>query len=400
MSRYIVVFCLSVICLPLLAADHGKATSVSPWLYKKLTKTEKQISQKSYAAAQSTLQKILADVDQGSYEQATVLRSLSSVYALQGKYRKAASTLKKCLNLNVLPNKQKLQSMLNLGQLYMATEQYALAVSTLAPWLAKNPNPDAEISALLANAYAQLKKYRKALPHIKKAIAKSRKPPESWYQLNLALYYELKNYQSAADLLTKLIRRNPDRKAYWEQLASVYQQLKKYKKALSIQHLAFKKGLLSSEKDILALANLYLYIGSPYKGAALLNDALKRRQIRQSSRNWETLANAWQQAKEFDKAVSALEKASSLNEKGSLYRQLGQIFVEQEKWQQAIKAFNQAIAKGGVKQMGSTYLLLGMSHYELNNLTKARQSFNKASRYPKQRKASAQWLDYIKSNES
>ncbi|WP_031434307.1 tetratricopeptide repeat protein [Methylomarinum vadi] len=395
MKRFLslIVFC----CIVQIgyAADNDKPATVSPWLYKKLTKTEKLIAEKSYQAAEKNLYSLLKKVDQGGYEHATVLRSLSSVQALQGHYRKAAELLEQCLALKVLPEQQQQQSILNLGQLYMATEQYRRAVETLQPWLAKNPKLDAELSALLANAYAQLKKYRQALPHIKRAIATSKKPVESWYQLELALHYELNEYAAAAKLLRQLIQQYPNKKEYWEQLSSVYQQLKQFKKAVTIQHLAYKKGLLNSEKEILALTNLFLYTGSPYRGAKLLSDALANRQVRGNSRNWETLANAWQQARELDKAIDALEKASSLNDKGVLYQQLGQIYVEQEHWDKAVQAFNKAIAKGGLKHAGSVYLLLGMSHYELHNVKQARSAFNTAKKYGKQKKAALQWLDYL-----
>lgn len=380
------------------AADKDKTVTVSPWVYKKLSKAEKQIAGKSYSTARQTLQKLLNDVDKGSYEQAVILRSLSSVYALQNQYGKAAELLEQCLALKVLPESQAQQAMLNLGQLYMASEQYAKAVKILQPWLARNPRPDAELSALMANAYTQLKQYRQALPHIKKAIANSKKPVESWYQLNLALYYELKDYRAATGLLQLLIRRHPDKKDYWEQLASVYLQIKDHKKAASIQHLAYKKGLLTTEKELLNVVNLFLYIGSPYKGANLLADALNNRKVRNTSTNWETLANAWQQARELDKAILALETASKLNDKGSLYQQLGQIYVEQERWRQAVSALDNALGKGGLKQPGSAYLLLGMSHYELGNLSGARQAFGKAAKYGKQRKAAMQWLDYLQEN--
>ncbi len=394
--KIIYLFCLGLlVSLSAFAADKSKAATVSPWLYKKLVKTEKLIAQKSYQAALESLQKILPDVGQGSYGQAAVLRSLSSVYALQGHYGKAIRALKKTLALNILPESQQLQSVLNLGQLYMTDEQYLQAIKTLKPWLLKNPNPEAYISVLLANAYAQLKQYRQALPHIKRAIITSKKPEESWYQLNLALYYELNDYQSAAYLLTKLLSLYPDKKEYWNQLTAVYQQLRQYQKALSIQHLAYKKGVLDSEKDLLALIRLFLYAGSPYKGAKLLSEALANNQVSHSSRNWETLATAWQQARELDKAIMALEKASRLSEKGRLYQRLGQIYVKQEKWQKAIVAIDKAIAKNSLKQLGATYLLLGMSHYELKHIEQARSAFKQAKRYRKQRKAAMQWLHYI-----
>ena len=278
----------------------------------------------------------------------------------------------------------------------MATEQYSKAVKTLEPWLVKNSNPDVQINVLLANAYAQLKQFRKALPHIKRAIARSKKPQESWYQLNLAIYFELENYSAAAGVLKSLVRLYPDKKAYWHQLSSVYQQLKQYKKAVSIKHLAYQKGFISSEKDVLELVNLFLYVGSPYKAAKVLTEGIKYKKIKSNSKNWETLAYAWRMAKEFDSAVKALETASKLNDKGSLYQQLGQIYVEQEKWSQAITSLNKAIGKGGLKNTGSTYLLLGMSYYEMKQLKLAKKSFIKAAQFSKNKKAARQWLEYIK----
>jgi tetratricopeptide (TPR) repeat protein len=237
---------------PVYAEKNEKPKSISPSLYKKLKKTETLISKKSYQQAETKLKALLTDVKQGSYEQAIVLRSLSSVYALKEQYKKAAEALSRCLNLKVLPGSQEQQGIQNLGQLYMATEQYAKAIKTLEPWLAENPKKiDGQINVLIANAYAQLKHYRKALPYIKKAIASAKKPEESWYQLNLALYYELDNYSSAATLLKQLVRRYPDKKTYWSQLSSVYQQLKQYKKAVSIKRLAYKNDFITTEKELM-----------------------------------------------------------------------------------------------------------------------------------------------------
>jgi tetratricopeptide (TPR) repeat protein len=395
MKRLLILLICALLAGALQAADKDRSVTVSPRVYKQLSKAEKLIADKSYGTAQQVLQKLLREVDSGDYEQAAVLRSLSSVYALQNQYGKAADMLEQCLALKALPETQAQQAVLNLGQLYLATEQYAKAVKIMQPLLARNPKPDAELSAMMANAYVQLKQYRQALPHIQKAIASTNKPVESWYQLNLALYYELKDYKAAAGLLQRLIRRYPEKKDYWDQLASVYLQVKNHKKAVSIQHLAYKKGLLTSEKELLNMVNLFLYVGSPYKAAKILADALNNRQIRSTSANWEILANAWQQARELDKAIRALETASQLNEKGRLYQQLGQIYVEQEQWQKAVTAFDNALIKGGLKQPGLAYLLQGMSHYELGNQDRARQAFSKAAKYSKQKKSAAQWLDYL-----
>ncbi len=385
-----------LLCVFLFQPVMGKEkTTISPWLFKKLSKAEQLIAKKSYQQAEQSLKAILKQVDNKSYEQATVLRSLSSVYALKEQYRQATETLVKAVNLQLLPKAQQQQAILNLGQLYMAIEQYRKAIATLEPWLAKNSSSDAQINVLIANAYAQLKQYSKALPFIKKAIAQTKKPDESWYQLNLALYYELENYSAAAQILKKLIAIYPDKKTYWQQLSSTYQQSKQFKKAASIQYLAYKKGLINSEKEISQLADLFLYIGAPYKAANLLQQGLTQKRIKSTSKNWESLANAWRMAKEFKKAITALETASKMNEKGRLYQQLGQIHVQQEQWNKAISALKKAIAKGGLKDTGNSYFLLGMSYYELKNIEQAKKYFLAASKYSKNKKAALQWLKYI-----
>jgi tetratricopeptide (TPR) repeat protein len=394
MIRLLVLVLSLFLLTPTFAKD--KPTTLPARLYKKLQKTEQLISKKSYRQAEEKLKSILATVKPNSYGHAVVFRSLSSVYALNGQYKKAADALSKCLALKVLPENQEQQAVLNLGQLYMAIEQYKKAIEILKPWLANNSSSDASINALVANAYTQLKQYRKALPYIKKAISQSKKPNESWYQLNLALYYQLENYSSAVGILKTLIRLHPNKKQYWEQLSSTYQQLKQYKKALSIQQLAYKKGLLTKEKEILSLANLFLYTGAPYKAAKLLDYEFKQKKIKHSSKNWETLANSWQMAKELDRAINALETASKLNSKGRLYQQLGSIHAAQEEWDKAVTSLNKAISKGGLKNQGNTYLLLGMSYFELNKLKQAKKSFSQAAQYSKTKKEARQWLKYIK----
>lgn len=392
---------VSLLNAPVAAAADAKQATISPALYQKIQSTERLISDKAYGKAEQQLLALLDEVKAGSLDQAVVLRSLASVYALKEQYAKAAEWLSKSVALNTLPDKQQQDALLNLGQLYLAAEQYAKAIETLKPWLAKNPVPDAQTHVLLANAYTQLKQYRNALPHIAKAIQSTAKPEDSWYKLQLALFYELKDYQSAIPLLRKLMAANPTKNEYWSQLVSVYQQLNQYTQAATVKHLAYKKGLLNSEQEILDLVNLFLYAGSPYKAASLLRSELDAKKVANTVKNWELLANAWKQARELNKAVQALEAASKLDNKGSLYQQLGQIYYEQENWKAAIAAMNKALAKGGLKQPGQAYMILGMSYYESNNTEQARQSFAKAKSFPNNRKNAEQWLSYLsKTNET
>lgn len=394
--RLLLLMLLLCFLFPVKARENNQSVKISPKIYQGLKKTELLIEKKSYQQAEKKLKAMLANVKQKSYGQAILLRSLATVYSLNNQYNQAIDALSRCLVLNVLPAKQQQQLTINLGQIYMAVSQYDKAIQILEPYLAKSSKPEAALNALLANAYAQLKQYHKALSYIKKAISNSEKPKESWYQLMLALFFELKNYPVAADTLKTLIRLNPDEKTYWNQLSSVYRQLKQYKKAVSIKQLAYKKELLNTEQELLDFANILLAINSPYQAAKLIQNEIAHKQLKNSSENWETLANAWTIAKEFNHATKALEMAAKLNPKGSLYQRLGQIYIEQEKWKLAINALNKAINKAGLKNKGEAYLLLGMSYYEMAEIKLAEQSFIKATKYNKNNKTALQWLSYMR----
>lgn len=396
MRLLLLVLCIGLLS-PVAARQANQAVTISPKTYKALQKIEQLIAAKSYQQAQQQLTAMLATVKPKSYTQATILRSLYSVYALQGHYKKSADVLSQCLALAVLPAKQKRAAVLNLGQLYMATEQYARAIKTLEPYLADQPELNAPINAMIANAYAQLAHYNKALPYIEQAILAASSPKESWYQLNLAIYFELKNYTLAARLLNKLTHLYPDKKTYWNQLASVYQQLEQYNQAVSIKRIAYKEGFLDSEQALLNFANLLLYVGSPYQSARLIQREIEQKNIANNAKNWELLATTWTMAKEFERAIQALKTASELNQKGSLYQQLGQIYMEQEKWQPAIKYLQQALAKGGLKNAGLVHLLLGIAYYETKRTKQAKASFLNATNDAKHKKSAGQWLNYIRS---
>jgi len=375
-----------------IAYAEEKTPTISPWLYKQLSKSEELIANQAYPQARKKLEKLLPDLKDNSYSQALTLRSLASVYALENHYKEATQHLLHCLSTHALPESQQQSALLNLGQLYMATELYQKTIDTLAQYQGKK---DAQILALLANAHAQLKQYKKAVPYIEQAIRQSKKPQESWLQLNLALYYELNNYAATPKILHRLIASYPNKKTYWQQLSTVYQQLTQFSKALSIQHMAYEKGFKFSESELLQLFNLYIFKQQPYQAAMLLSQALATKAVKVNSKHWEMLAHAWTGAREYKKAIHALEKSSELNEKGELYLQLGRIHVEQERWSEALKSIKQALNKGGLKNKGEAYILLGLSHYEMEKNVLAKQAFKHAIKFTKTKKSAQQWLKYI-----
>ena len=385
-----------LVCEPALAA---KKAVISPRLFENLQKIELFITDKAYKAALTQLNSLTEDLKKGTYEEAVVLRLKASVYIQNEQYPKAIKILLQCKELDVLPDNQEQQLLINLGQLYLAEGQYQKAIDLIEVWLKDNPNPTPGINALTASAYAQLRQHAKALTFISKAVKAAKNPVEGWLKLKLALHFQLQQYQPASKVLEQLVHLYPDKKIYWTQLSGVYIQLKDYKKALSVKHLAYQRGLITKSKEIVSIAHLFLFNEAPFKAAHLLEVALNQKEVKQTSENWELLANAWTLSQESDKAISALVIASKLADTGKLYKQLGHSYVESEQWQKAISALTKALKKGGIKRKGDTYILLGMSYFELKDYPKATDAFNhaKQQKNKKSKKTAQQWIDYIAS---
>ena len=398
MKRFLLLVSVGflLVCEPALAA---KKAVISPRLFENLQKIELLITDKAYKEALTQLGGLTETLKKGTYEEAVVLRLKASIYIQNEQYPKAIKLLLQCKQLDVLPDNQEQQLLINLGQLYLAEGQYQKAIDLIEVWLKENPNPSPGINALTGSAYAQLKQYAKALGYITKAVNASKEPVEGWLQLKLALHYQLQQYPQAAQLLEQLVHLYPDKKVYWTQLSGVYIQLKDYKKALSVKHLAYQRGLITKSKEIVNIAHLFLFNKAPFKAAKLLEQALTKKEVKHTSKNWELLANAWTLAQESKKTIAALQIASKLADTGKLYKQLGHSYVEREQWKQAVGALTKALKKGGIKRKGDTYILLGMSYFELKDYPKATEAFKKAKeqKNKKSKKTAQQWIDYIAS---
>ena len=388
---------LVVYSIVLPAASGDKTKTVSPAIYKQLHRIDALLEKSAYSKALQNLNALLPDTAAKSYAKAMILRSMASVYSRQGEFKKAAGALEKSLATGALPLDQKAQAQVNLGELYVAGDQYKKAIALLKAGIDRAKSPTSEQYFILANSYAQLKLYKKAIPYMNKAVKLAKKPKESWYKLLLAMHYESDDYSGAVPVLKKMISRFPPNKDYWFQLIGLHQQLNDYKKALAVNELAYREGFVSAPADILNLANMMLLQNTPYKAAELIEKEINTGRLQNSFKNWEQSANAWTDAREYDKAVAALKKAAALHPSGEFFYRLGRLYIEQEKWNNARAALIKAFEKGGLKDPGNAQILFGMSCYELHLTQKAVRAFNKAQNYKNTRKIGRQWVDFINS---
>jgi tetratricopeptide (TPR) repeat protein len=372
--------------------EDKKQYTVTEAMHKKLTVALEALQAEKYPEAEDVLGKLEDRAERlSAYERALVFQMLGYLESGQERYKEALVYFEKCLAEDALPPGGQTSTRFNVAQLYLATEQFDKAVDTLEIWFKEVETPNSSAYYLLAVAYYQIGKIEKAIVPAKKAIDIAKKLKEPWLQLLVGLYYEAKQFENALQPLETLLIVNP-KKGYWTQLSSLYAHLGKEQQSLAIMQLAYAQDYLDVNRELRALAQLYLYHSLPYRAALVLEKALANETVDADATGWEMLANSWLLAREYERAVEPLRTAAELSEEGDLYARLGAVLVEREQWSEASDALGKAIEKGELDDLGSTNLLLGISLYHQGKTARARKHFTAALAEEKSGKPAGQWL--------
>jgi len=394
MSRHILNTILFVLCLCLAGSLYAQKAEKDPssrdspaavWKnernFKQINEAFELLATEQYVDAEARF-KELVERFSDAYERSEALRGLAQAYMLQDKIALALPLFEEIINSDVLPNQSHFDSMIQLASLYYSQEKYGDALRWLDRWTAESGRTDVRVFEMKASIYAQQEQHRLAIESIDQAIAISDEPKKTWYQLKLAMHYELKEFPESKTVLELLIRRWPDEKQFWTQLSAINVTLKQDKEALSILALAYRKGLLEKESEIIQLYSLYGYLDVPGKGAVVIEKGISDGIVEPTKKNWELLGNSWYAAQELDKAIVALRKAAELSLDGKLFGQISYLLVEKERWEEAQVSIATAIDKGGLSknEIGSMYFLLGTSRANLGDEAGARKAFAEARR--------------------
>jgi tetratricopeptide (TPR) repeat protein len=389
--------CTVLITLGFFFSGHTYASGylVSERTYKRLDVIHNLMADDKYVEAKQRLEQLQQSTKNNHYESALVLQTYAYLYAAKDDYQNAIIALEKCLSLDAMPDAQTHKIHLNLIQLYVGTEKYKKAINTFEKYLIEVKSPSAYAHGIGGIAYAQLNNYPKAIKHLKIAIANSKKPEESWFQMLLSIYYDRKEYAAAAEVLENLIVLYPDKKEYWKQLSGVRYQLHDDDKALSVLQLAYLKGLLQEENELINLAKFYAFQGMPYKGALVIETGINYKIIKPENNILQLLAECYLRANELGKAIMALTKAAEASNDANLYIKLAHLHYETEDWPATTETIKKALEIGKVENLGTVYLLQGIAFYEQGKFEQAITALDNAKKYQNTSSTAEQWLAYV-----
>ena len=333
------------------------------------------------------------------YELAQLYQFYAYAYYGMENYKKAREYFERVLAQSPnIPVSLEASTTLTVSQLYGNEENYKKSLEMLLKWTDYVSEIKPEQYYLFATLYYQLEDSKNAILNINEAVraqeAAGKVPAESWYSLQRGMYFEKEDYKNGALVLEKLIRYYP-KASYWRQLAQVYGILNREKDKLSALETAYLMGGVTSEKDLIILASYFLEAEVPYKAAKVLDKGIyKDKSIEPTAKNLELLANSWRAADEFDKSLVEMEKAAKKSDNGNLLHTLATLYSLNDRFEDAVKAGQQALNKGGLKRKDQVYLAIGNAQLGLGKFDEAIKSFKEAAKDERSEKLAKQYISF------
>jgi Putative Zn-dependent protease, contains TPR repeats len=267
---------------------------------------------------------------------------------------------------------------------------YAKAYDALRRWSARTPktNPDAQyfMASILYNQALYDNKVdkellRQAQIEAEKGLSLSIKPREHFYALLVSMAQQLGDNVKAAEYLELLVRDYPKNKSYWQSLLNAYllQEEKGFVPAIITLERAQSHGLLNEKGDNFTLVGIHLNAQQYSHAADLFEAGLRNGSLESSQRNWELLANCYQQLRKDDKAIATLKEATKLfPDSGALEVLIGNLYYMADRYAEALTHFKQAVAKKLEKsQQVQAYSYIAYLALELKFLDEAKAAADK-----------------------
>jgi tetratricopeptide (TPR) repeat protein len=342
------------------------------------------------------VQKILANEKIKPYAAAFAEQLLGRIYWDTEKDLEAVEETSKAIALDALPNNAHFALMYQLAQMQVQAEKYDDALVTLDRFEKETGKTDAEQWALRGNIYYRLDRFQDAIDTMKKALAASNEPKENWNQILMASLFELDQYDEAATIVKAQLAKHPADLKLIKQLATIYINGDKYPQAIEVLSGAKSQGLITSSEDYLQLAKLYANADKPADAASTLKDGIAKGALQESLEVNRLLGDVCTQAEDDACAIDAYTKASALATDGNVDYQLGYMLFYSDRGAEAKAALQRAIQRGGLKQEGEAYVLLGDIESYAGNDAAALVAWTKAEGFPSTKAMAAQRIKAIK----
>ena len=346
---------------------------------------------------QAALQHInkLRSMELNCYEQGAVLKLGAAIKIQANDYAGAARDLQAAIDQGYVPEAEKAKTYYQIFQIYLSQNDLQRALDYSKRWMNAGGTPDRDDMWRLAVMNQKLDNNQESLKWAERVFEIDGSNAErEVYDFLIYLYDATGQRAKKAALLEQLLAKNPNERRLWDAIAGDYFQANEERKAFEVQKAMYLGGILQKEDELMRVVNFYNRFNVPYHAARTLEKEMNAGRISKTYDRMELLANLYQVAREFDKAIPVIEEAARMNDSGAMYERLGRSYAELQNWEKTEDAMVKALNAGGVKDRGLVWVLIGQSRYERGDRDGAREAFRNANN-----RGGRGWLQFMDSEE-
>lgn len=359
----------------------------------------------NYQAAWPKLKQLVDRCDDcNEYEWAQLYQRAAVVQYNLDNIPGAIDYFKKVLSKSPnIPESLEAQLTYQIAQLMTSEERYQEALDFFSKWEALCPTvvPDDYFYFRAQNLYL-LNRKDDALREIGKAIKlaqdKGETPREGWYKLQMAILIDKEDYKSAENVAEQLVIHYTDSRVL-AQLASLYGMNGKEKEQMALMDTLYVAGALDKENQYKNLAYLFLGAEAPYLASKVMKKGIDSKAVSRDAKNLEVWAVSLTQAQELDDALPIMEEAAQKMDNGKIYATLAAIYLNAEKYEEAVSSARKALNKGGLRSQGEVHMYMGSAYLSLKKYDESLKALKDAVKDEKYKTHAQNLMKYVQNEQ-
>lgn len=356
----------------------------------------------NYRAAWAELKKLL-DRCEGcnEYEMAQLYQRAAVIHYNLEDVPKAIDYFKQVISKSPnIPESLEATLTYQVAQLVTSEERYEEALRMFDQWESLCPTViPSDYFYFRAQNLFLLDRKDEALQQINRAIKmaedKGETPREAWYRLQLAIFVDKEDYKAAERVAEQLVSKYFNSRVL-AQLASLYGMNGKEQKQMAAMDALRTGNAMDKESQYKNLAYLYLGAEVPYLASKVMKEGIQSKTVERNSKNLEVWAVSLSQAHEVEQALPIMEEAAKKADDGKLFATLAAIYLDAEKFEQAVTSGKKALNKGGLRNDSEVNMYLGSAYMQLERYDDAINVLNKARKDDKYGKYAEDLIKYVK----
>ncbi len=334
-------------------------------------------------------------VAKSAFEKKTALTLIYVAAAQQRDYADAIDAAEALLTTDGVGSAEKLSYHKGLAQMYGATNHFDKAILEYKQYLA-GASGTAQDYAALAQYYFAAKDCPNSLASIDKALGGGKPADEDQLKIQMRCYFQSHSDDKLLAASEEALKRFP-KKDYFTQVLRVYQDRKIDDLAIAeMLRLGYTKGWLDVEGDYVKLADRALDVGTTAEAQHVLEDGIKKNQVKNADKVERLLKQAKERAAEDAKNIGQMDAESRAGKNGETDVRLGYHYYSMGKYDKAVEAIARGLGPervARVKRPDDASMILGIAYLKLNKKADADKAFNFAKADPRMAPAAKLWLN-------